>query len=188
MDELDFSADPPKPVKPKAPDAPAAAQSPLYQPAVALEFFKSAGSLEVKPGGNPIFSENEKVGGLFAKGPRMYLLLDGKLGLMAGGKFIGLIKSGEIFGELALIAKLPRTATAFANTDCKVLSLDEKQFHTALEKKPEFALMLMSIMVNRLRQNLAKLGPATAPAGGPAGRRSVTGCSTRRCWPGWKMN
>ncbi len=175
MDELDFSnaAEPPKPAKPKPPEPPAAAQSPLYQPAVALEFFKSAGTLETKPGGNPIFSENEKTGGLFAKGARMYLLLDGKLGLMANGKFLSLVKPGEIFGELALIARLPRTATAFANTDCKVLSLDEKQFHAALEKKPEFALMLMSIMVNRLRQNLAKLGAAATPASAPAEREGI---------------
>ena len=174
MDDLDFSSpapEKPKPVKPVEP--PAAAQSPLYQPAVALEFFRSAGTVESKPGGNPVFSENEKSRGMFAKGARMYLLLEGNIGLMAGGKFVAMVKPGEIFGELAVIARLPCTATAFANTPCRLLSLDEKQFHAALEKKPEFALMLMSIMVNRLRQSLAKLGAGSAPKGGPTEREGV---------------
>jgi len=59
MDDLDFSAKPAS--RPEA-AARAAAQvavpSPLYQPAVALEFFRSAGTLEEKPAGKPIFSEN----------------------------------------------------------------------------------------------------------------------------------
>jgi CRP-like cAMP-binding protein len=58
-----------------------------------------------------------------------------------------------------------------ATIHCKGLSLDERQFHTALQKKPEFALMLMSIMVQRLRQSVAKLGTTTV-AGAVAADRS----------------
>jgi len=168
MDDLDFSA---KPTQRPAAAAQAAAQvavpSPHYQPALALEFFRSAGTMEEKPAGKPIFSENEKAGGLFSKGARMYLLLEGEIGLMIRNKFFGVVKPGQVFGELAVIAGLPRSATAMAKINCRVLSLDEKQFHTALEMKPEFALMLMSIMVERLRQSIVKLGtarPSVAPA------------------------
>jgi len=168
MDELDFSAKPaPRPEAVARATAQVAAQSPLYQPAVALEFFRSAGTIEDKPAGKPIFSESEKAGGLFSKNARMYLLLEGEIGLMIQNKFFGVVKPGHIFGELAVIGGLPRSATAMAKINCRVLSLDEKQFHTALEKKPEFALMLMSTMVQRLRESIAKLGtarPATAPA------------------------
>ena len=159
MDDLDFSKKPAAPAEATArAAAQSAAQSPLYNPALALEFFRAAGTLEAKPGGKPVFAENEKAGGLFSKGARMYLLVEGEIGLMIAGKFFGVVKQGEIFGELAVIAGLPRSATAMAKTDCRVLSLDEKQFLAALQKAPEFALMLMSIMVNRLRQSLAKLG------------------------------
>jgi len=168
MDDLDFSANPaPRPEAVARATAQVAAQSPLYQPAVALEFFRVAGTMEEKPSGKPIFSENEKAGGLFAKNARMYLLLEGEIGLMIRNKFFGVVKPGDIFGELAVIAGLPRSATAMAKINCRVLSLGEKQFHAALEKKPEFALMLMSIMVQRLRQSIAKLGtarPTVAPA------------------------
>ena len=117
--------------------------------------------------------ENEKPGGLFSKGARMYLLLEGEVGLMIRNKFFGVVKKGEVFGELAVIGGLPRSATAMARTDCRLLSLDEKQFHTALQKTPEFALMLMSIMVQRLRQSLAKLGAGAPAAGAPADRSDV---------------
>jgi CRP-like cAMP-binding protein len=149
------------------------AQSPLYQPTLALAFFRSAGTLEEKQGGKSIFIENEKPGGLFSKGAKMYLLLDGEVGLMIQNKFFGAVKRGEVFGELAVIGGLPRSATAMAKTDCRLLTLDEKQFHTALQKTPDFALMLMSIMVQRLRQSLAKLGAGAPVTGAPANRRDV---------------
>jgi CRP-like cAMP-binding protein len=173
MDDLDFSAKPTsRPEAVARATAQVAAQSPLYQPAVALEFFRSAGTVEEKSAGKPIFSENEKAGGLFSKGARMYLLLEGEVGLMITNKFFGVVKPGHIFGELAVIAGVPRSATAMAKINCRVLSLDEKQFHTALEKKPEFALMLMSIIVQRLRESLAKLGTAR-PVGAPVERRDI---------------
>ena len=169
MDDLDFSAKPtPSPEAAERAAVQVAAQSPLYQPALALEFFRATGTLEEKPGGKPVFSENEKAGGLFSRGARMYLLLEGEIGLMIRNKFFGVVKPGDIFGELAVIAGLPRSATAMAKINCRVLSLDEKQFHAALEKKPEFALMLMGTMVQRLRQSIAKLGAARPAAGAPA--------------------
>ena len=170
-DELDFSA-PGAPGGPKPAAAAEAArsavqgtaQSAAYSPKLALEFFRATGTVEVKPSGKPIFVENEKSGGLFSKGARMYLLLDGEIGLMIKNKFFGVVKAGEIFGELAVIAGLPRSATAMAKAECKVLSLDEKQFQAALQKTPDFALMLMSSMGNRLRQSIAKLASAPGVA------------------------
>ena len=174
MNDLDFSAQPvSRPEAVARASAQVAAQSPLYQPVVALEFFRSAGTIEEKPAGKPLFSENEKAGGLFSKNARMYLLLEGEIGLMIGNKFFGVVKPGDICGELAVIAGLPRSATAMAKINCRVLSLDEKQFHAALAKKPEFALMLMSIMVQRLRQSMTKLGAAHRAPGAPAERSDV---------------
>lgn len=170
MDDLDFSA---KPVSRPEVVAQLAAHSPLYQPALALEFFRCAGMVEDKPAGKPIFSENEKSGGLFSKGAKMYLLLEGEIGLMIRNKFFGVVRPGQVFGELAVIAGLPRSATAMAKINCRVLSLDEKQFHAALEKKPEFALMLMSTMVQRLRESIARLGAVGAARGAAAERSDI---------------
>jgi CRP/FNR family cyclic AMP-dependent transcriptional regulator len=161
MDDLDFMGTPPaKPAPPPKPAAAPAEPASLYQPRLALEFFKLGGSLEQFPAGKQIFAENDKTGGLFSKGARIYLLLDGDVMLTRGGKPLDLVPPGEIFGEMAAIAEAPRSATATARKNCRVLSLDEKAFQSALQKMPEFALMLMSVMAQRLRRGVARLAAA----------------------------
>jgi len=120
-----------------------------------MEFFKSAGKPESFEAGATIFAEDEK-GGLF-KSPKMYVLILGEIEMIAQNQVIGGVKAGETFGEMAVIAQAARIATARAKTQCTVIGLDEKQFQQALQHKPEFALMLMSIMNNRLRSTIARL-------------------------------
>ena len=170
MDDLDFSVEISKPVEIAAADSTQpTAQSALYSPALALEFFRSAGTIEQKQKHQPFFIEHEKSDSLFSKGAKMYLLLDGEVGLMLNDKFFGIVKPGEIFGELAVIAGLPRSASAMAMTDCNVITLDKKQFQAALQKTPGFALMLMSIMVQRLRKSIAILSSKGHSSSGASG-------------------
>lgn len=141
---------------------PAAAASKLYRPEVALAFFKSAGKPEKFAAGKPIFVENEGKANIFSEGSRMYLLLDGEVVLSAGKKPIGSVAKGEVFGEMAPITQLPRTATAVAKTPCTVISLNEKQFQDGIGRSPEFALMLMAIIIGRVRETVYKLTSAGA--------------------------
>lgn len=161
MDDLNFSRapktpPPPPPAKPATPNERAS----LYEPRLALEFFKLGGSLEQFPAGKQIFAENDKASGFFSKGARIYLLLDGDVTLTRAGKPLDLVLPGEIFGEMAAIAEIPRSATATARKNCRVLSLDEKAFQHALQQMPQFALMLMSVMAQRLRRGVARLAAA----------------------------
>ena len=171
MDDLDFSNAAPAPAKPASAPAPApapvAAKPPpaaeavsLYEPKLALAFFKLAGNIEQFAAGAQIFAENEKTAGFFSKGARIYLLLDGDVALTRGGKPLELVLPGEIFGEMAAIAEMPRSATATARKPCRVLWMDEKSFLTSLQQMPEFALMLMSVMAQRLRRGLGRLAAA----------------------------
>src|SRR5262245_55980654 len=112
MEDLDFSVS-------------AAPKKAIYDPAVARAFFKMAGTEEVVPHGKSFFVENEKTGGLFAKGAKMYVVVDGEVSLTAKNRVLGTIGAGQIFGEMAAIAQSPRTATATAKTDCRAISLDE---------------------------------------------------------------
>ncbi len=141
------------------------AQASHYSPAVALDFFKAAGKPEKVPQGSTFFAENDKAGPLFFMRDKMYLLLDGEVDLVARRKSIGRVKKGEIFGEMASITHAPRSASAVAKTACLVIALDDKQFRSGLQKKPDFALMLMSIMIGRLRETIAKLAEQTTLRG-----------------------
>ena len=159
-DDLDFS----KPAGAPKPAAAAVLQAPLYIPAVARTFFESAGKEESVPSGTVFFSENEKASRLLLKRDKMYFLLEGQVALVAKGKQIGAPKVGEIFGEMAAISDSPRSATAVAKSACRVISLDDKGFAAALQKKPEFALMMLGTMIMRLRAMIARLSgiPSTA--------------------------
>lgn len=161
MDDLDFSGKARDPVrKPVADLRRSTEPASLYQPKLALDFFRIEGTAEQFPAGKQIFVENEKSGGFFSKGARIYLLLEGEVALTLQGKPLELVLSGEIFGEMATLADVPRSATATARKNCRVLSLDEKQFLRSMQHMPEFAMMLISIMAQRLRRSVAKLAQA----------------------------
>jgi CRP/FNR family transcriptional regulator, cyclic AMP receptor protein len=138
----------------------------MYDPAMAMEFFGSGGKAEAVPQGTTLFAENEKGSRLLLKSDKMYLLLDGEISLTAGGKVIATVRKGEVFGEMASISHMPRSASAVAKVSCRVIGLDESQFQSALRKKPEFALMLMSIMIRRIRDALGRQEPGSAAEAG----------------------
>jgi len=144
-----------------------------YTPAVALEFFKAAGKSEKVPAGRAFFTENDKARPYLFMRDKMYLLLDGDVDLVARKKIIGTISKGQVFGEMASITHEPRSASAVAKTACKVIALDDKQFRSGLQKKPAFALMLMSIMITRLRETIARLAEQTTLKGDAVMKESV---------------
>jgi CRP/FNR family cyclic AMP-dependent transcriptional regulator len=125
-----------------------AAQDEAYDPAVARKCFESFGKTEN-------FAEMEN---FFVEGQasdKMYLLVEGEVSLLRNKKTLDIVKPGEIFGEIAVITQQPRAASAMARRFCQVLVLDARQFQQALQTTPEFALMLMNIMNNRLRLTIA---------------------------------
>jgi len=135
-----------------------------YNTSVAMEFFRSAGKPKTFAKGKRIFSENQRGIPILLMPNRMYLLLDGEVGIFARDKPVGTIRPGQIFGEMASIDQGPRTGTALARTTCRVISLDHRQMRVALGKYPEFALMLMSVMIGRLRESIGRLGNSVSHA------------------------
>jgi CRP-like cAMP-binding protein len=142
----------------------------MYDPKVALEFFRAAGKAEKVAEGKTIFAEKEKS---FFSRNKVYLLLSGEVSLLAGRKAIGTVNAGEIFGELAAITQSPRSATAVAKGACEVIALDDREFQSGLRKKPAFALMLMSMMVRRLRETIRALQEAGEIAPEAAAKESA---------------
>ncbi len=147
-------------------------ESPVYDPEAAKAFFK-AGMAETVEAGKTFFVERQGGGGFFSADDRMYFLVDGSVALTVGGKSLDTVKPNEIFGELATITNSKRSATATARTVCRVLTLDGRQFQKAIEKTPGFALMLMSIMIDRLRLRLARLTMLKALPANPGAERRV---------------
>jgi CRP-like cAMP-binding protein len=162
MTDLDFSKPAGEPKK-----------TSTYDAAVAMEFFGSTGKTEVFRKGATVFAENEKGSRLLLQRDKMYLLLDGEINMISKNQVIGIVRKGEIFGEMASISHAPRSAAAVANIDCRVISLDDKQFQNALRKRPDFALMLMSVMIGRIRKAIGEMGKDAAAADASARESAV---------------
>src|SRR5258706_1087091 len=138
--------------------------SSFYDPAVALDFFQFAGKPQKIAKGTTLFSENRKGMPLLLMPNRIYLLLEGEVGIHANGAPVAVIQSAETFGEMASLGRTPRSASAVAMSDCRVIGLDDPQFQHELGRNPGFALMLMSIMASRLRDTIGGLGAPASDA------------------------
>jgi cGMP-dependent protein kinase len=62
------------------------------------------------------------------KGTKFYVLLDGTATVYDKENQIGVLKSGDYFGEMALLDDETRKATIIANTDCKCVYIDRNTF------------------------------------------------------------
>ena len=84
-------------------------------------------------------------------GDTMYVVKEGEVEVLVNGKVVDTLGPGGILGEMALIDKQPRSATAVAKTDCKLVSVDEQRFQRLVKQTPHFAIQVMRVMAQRLR-------------------------------------
>ena len=91
-----------------------------------------------------------------ATGQSMYILLEGQVEI---SKILGAHKTvlanitpGSIFGEMAIIDRQNRSATAKALTDSVVLEISRELFHHRLEEFPNWMQSFFTIMSGRLRE------------------------------------
>ncbi|MEF9426996.1 MAG: cyclic nucleotide-binding domain-containing protein [Candidatus Mariimomonas ferrooxydans] len=74
------------------------------------------------------------------EGKYMFVILSGKVAVVKttpdGELQLVTLKQGEIFGEMALLDRLPRSATVKAVGESRILSIDKKGFIAGLSKDP----------------------------------------------------
>jgi CRP/FNR family cyclic AMP-dependent transcriptional regulator len=73
------------------------------------------------------------------------------------GAVFNLITEGGIFGEIALLDGLPRTADATAISDCELLVIERRDFVPLIHERPEIALKLIEVLCGRLRHTTKQL-------------------------------
>ncbi len=99
--------------------------------------------------GEVIFKEGEK-------GEMMYVIQAGKVRITrdspSGNLTLGVLESGEIFGEMALFDRLPRSATAVASGDARILSVDRKKLFPTISKDPTLLFKILETMSQRIRR------------------------------------
>jgi len=102
-------------------------------------------SAETFQAGETIFAEGDRA-------DRMYMVKSGSVSLTKDGRVLEQAGPGAIFGELALIDRESRSATAAAETDCELASIDKRRFWFLVQQTPYFAELVMRTMADRLRR------------------------------------
>ncbi|MEI6406863.1 MAG: Crp/Fnr family transcriptional regulator [Actinomycetes bacterium] len=100
--------------------------------------------------GDTLFKEGDE-------GDRLYVVVEGKLKLGTSStdgreNLLSILGPGEMFGELSLFDPGPRTATATAVTDTRLLALSHDQVIGLVTRSPQVALQLLERLAQRLRR------------------------------------
>jgi CRP/FNR family cyclic AMP-dependent transcriptional regulator len=82
----------------------------------------------------------------------MYVVVEGEVEVAIGSHPLETIGPSGIFGEMALITRDPRSATARARTACQVVEISEARFVRLVQQTPNFALEVMRVLAERLKR------------------------------------
>ena len=100
--------------------------------------------------GAVIFRENEQ-------GSEMFIIIQGVVEIRkstgpSSSKILTTLKKGDMFGEMAIIEKQPRSATAVAVQPTRVLVLNERLYDAMLGANPDFARKMNRVLSERIRR------------------------------------
>jgi CRP/FNR family transcriptional regulator, cyclic AMP receptor protein len=94
--------------------------------------------------GETIFLEGE--------GDYMYGVVSGAVEMRIGDHTVETAGEGDVFGEMALIDKSKRAATAIATAPTSLAMIDQREFLFLVHETPTFAIQVMSSLADRLRK------------------------------------
>jgi hypothetical protein len=124
--------------------------TPLFAPLGAAELERVARALEAVelPAGARVVTEGEP-------GDRYFLVAEGELEVSTGGR----LGRGDGFGELALLADVPRTATVVARSPVRLYALERGTFLDAVASHPGSRSEADRLVHERLGPAAARIGP-----------------------------
>jgi CRP-like cAMP-binding protein len=63
---------------------------------------------------------------------------------------ITILKTGDIFGEMALLENKPRSASAIANEDCTLMAVNKANFERMVQSQPQLITRLTTLLSERI--------------------------------------
>ena len=110
--------------------------------------------------GEIIFSE-------FEPGSKFYLIQSGRVEIIKNaGEFertLDILQPPEMFGEMAILEGFPRTATAIAMDNVRVLEFNAQNFDILLKGNPQIALKLLKTFSKRIYDSKRRFMILTIP-------------------------
>jgi CRP-like cAMP-binding protein len=94
----------------------------------------------------------------------MFVILSGKIRLVKNGADITQLGKGAHFGEMALVDRSPRSASAVADDTSRLLLIHRNDFYEIIKKEPSLSVKLLwsfvQVLAERLRKTTADLSGA----------------------------
>jgi putative methionine-R-sulfoxide reductase with GAF domain len=101
------------------------------------------------------FSDGDVICKEGEKGEVMYVIQSGNVKITkkttSGEVTLATLTSGDIFGEMALFDRMPRSATAVASGEVTILSIDKKKLFTTISRDPTLVFKVLETMSQRIR-------------------------------------
>lgn len=110
-----------------------------------VSLFKNASSTKDFKAGETVFKAGDEHNQL------MYAVKTGSLQVSIAEKVIDTLGPNDVFGEMALLEDMPRSADVIATEDTVLIEVDEAQFLKTVQMNPYFAIQMMRILSGRLR-------------------------------------
>lgn len=96
------------------------------------------------PAGRVLFNQGDTAQELF-------IVVSGEVRVERDGSVLATRGPGEFFGEIALVAGGPRTATATCVTACRLLVLGHRDFHSLMDEFPGLKMRVLETLAKRVR-------------------------------------
>jgi len=103
--------------------------------ALADEIYQPAGAMLVSEG---------------ARGREFFVLVDGTIEVLVGGRRVRSQGAGEFFGEIALVNDTPRSATVVTGTPVRLLVITGQSFQRLLSEAPSIQSKVVAALAERV--------------------------------------
>jgi CRP-like cAMP-binding protein len=102
-----------------------------------------------------------------SSGDEFFVIIDGTVRIERDGQHLRDLGPGDFFGELALLGKVGRTATATCVTACRLLVVGHREFHELLTRFPTIQGAVLESVAKRIArlETLSEGGGSAGPAG-----------------------
>ncbi|MBC8385353.1 MAG: cyclic nucleotide-binding domain-containing protein [Candidatus Cloacimonetes bacterium] len=87
----------------------------------------------------------------------LYILIEGKADVITKNEIVGKLKTGMIFGEMALIDKSPRSADVVLTTDCTVIEFEILKLEKLMNSYPRLGYAVATNLARSLSTKLQKI-------------------------------
>jgi CRP-like cAMP-binding protein len=112
-----------------------------------IEFLCSRGTLEYFDQNRAVFKQGDK-------GDSLYLILRGSVAVTVHQTPVKRLHQGSFFGEIALIANIPRTATISTQEPCVFFKISADSFWEVLVQHMDLGVFIESVSETRLKEDL----------------------------------